>query len=58
MIEKILLADSGTGQSETMLKQLMEIPVIQRATVTVLHAVPPQVTAEEMRSNGRKAENY
>lgn len=48
MIEKILLADSGTGHSEEMLKALMEIPSIQRATVTVLHVVPPQVSAEVM----------
>lgn len=48
MIEKILLADSGTGHSEEMLKALMEIPSIQRATVTVLHVVPPQVSAEAM----------
>lgn len=48
MIEKILLADSGTGQSEEMLKALMEIPSIQRASVTVLHAVPPQITSEAM----------
>lgn len=48
MIEKILLADSGTGQSEAMLKALMEIPVIQRAFVTVLHVVPAQVSADAM----------
>lgn len=48
MIEKILLADSGTGHSEEMLKALMEIPSIQRANVTVLHVVPDQVTAEAM----------
>ena len=48
MIEKILLANSGTGQSEEMLKALMEIPAIQRASVTVLHVVPPQVTADAM----------
>ncbi|OLP16604.1 universal stress protein UspA [Leptolyngbya sp. 'hensonii'] len=48
MIEKILLADSGTGHSKEMLKALMEIPSIQRATVTVLHVVPPQVTSEGM----------
>lgn len=48
MIEKILLADSGTGQTEEMLKALMEIPLIQRARVTVLHVVPPQVTADAM----------
>lgn len=48
MIEKILLADSGTGHSEEMLKALMEIPAIQGASVTVLHVVPPQATAESM----------
>jgi nucleotide-binding universal stress UspA family protein len=49
MIEKILLADSGTGQTEQMLNALMELPAIQRATVTVLHVVPPQVTTEGMQ---------
>ncbi|MBD2463750.1 universal stress protein [Oscillatoria sp. FACHB-1407] len=48
MIEKILLADSGTGQTEEMLKALMEIPAIGGASVTILHVVSPQVSAEEM----------
>jgi nucleotide-binding universal stress UspA family protein len=48
MIEKILLADSGTGQAEQMLKALMEIPSISQASVTVLHVVPPQVSATAM----------
>ncbi|WP_088891916.1 universal stress protein [Leptolyngbya ohadii] len=48
MIEKILLANSGTGHTEEMLKALMDIPMIQRAKVTVLHVVSPQVTAEGM----------
>lgn len=48
MIEKILIAVAGLGQCEQMLKILMEIPSIQRASVTVLHVVPPQVTAEAM----------
>lgn len=48
MIEKILLTASGTGQSEEMLKALMDIPAIQRAAITVLHVVPPQVTSEGM----------
>lgn len=50
MIEKILLADSGTGNTEAMMKVLMEIPLIQRASVNVLHVVPSQVSAEEMAS--------
>jgi nucleotide-binding universal stress UspA family protein len=48
MIEKILLANSGTGHTEEMLKVLMEIPSIKPASVTVLHVVPPQVTSEDM----------
>lgn len=48
MIEKILLADSGTGHSQEMLKALMEIPSIKPASVTVLHVVPPQVTSDSM----------
>ncbi|HEY9764154.1 MAG TPA: universal stress protein [Trichocoleus sp.] len=48
MIEKILLADSGSGNTEAMLKVLMDIPLIQRASVTVLHVVPSQVSAEGM----------
>lgn len=48
MIEKILLADSGTGHSEEMLKALMEIPSIQRAQVTILHVVPAQITTDSM----------
>jgi nucleotide-binding universal stress UspA family protein len=48
MIEKILLADSGIGNTEAVMKVLMEIPLVQRAAVTVLHVVPSQVSAEEM----------
>jgi nucleotide-binding universal stress UspA family protein len=50
MIEKILLADSGMGNTETMMKVLMDIPLVQRAAVTVLHVVPSQVSAEAMTS--------
>jgi nucleotide-binding universal stress UspA family protein len=48
MIQKILIAVAGLGKCEQMLKMLMEIPAIQRANVTVLHVVSPQVTAELM----------
>jgi nucleotide-binding universal stress UspA family protein len=48
MIEKILLAVSGLGHAEEMLKTLKEIPSIQRAKVTVLHVVPAQSTAAAM----------
>jgi nucleotide-binding universal stress UspA family protein len=48
MIEKILLAVSGLGHAEEMLKTLKELPSIQKAAVTVLHVVPAQATAEVM----------
>jgi nucleotide-binding universal stress UspA family protein len=48
MIKKILLADSGTGQSEEMLKFLMEIPSIKDAHVTILHVVPERINSDEM----------
>lgn len=48
MIEKILLANSGTGQTAEMLKALREIPALSSASVTILHVVPPQASAENM----------
>jgi nucleotide-binding universal stress UspA family protein len=48
MIEKILVAVAGRGLCEEMFNMLMDIPSLQRASVTVLHVVPPQVTAEGM----------
>jgi nucleotide-binding universal stress UspA family protein len=48
MIEKILLAVSGLGHAEEMLKNLKEIPSIGQAKVTVLHVVPPQTTSAGM----------
>jgi nucleotide-binding universal stress UspA family protein len=48
MIEKILLAVSGLGHAEEMLKALKEVPSIQTSKVTVLHVVSPQSTASAM----------
>ncbi len=48
MIEKILLASAGPGNTETMFKALLEIPMIQRAQVTVLKVIPPQSSAGKM----------
>ncbi|MBD2164819.1 universal stress protein [Calothrix membranacea FACHB-236] len=48
MIEKILLAVSGLGHAEEMLKTLKEVPSIQSAKVTVLHVVNAQSTASAM----------
>lgn len=48
MIEKIVVAVTGRGLCEQMLNMLMDINSLQQASVTVLHVVPPQVTAEDM----------
>lgn len=48
MIEKILVAVAGRGLCEQMLKELMRIPSIQGAHVTVLHVVPPQISSDAM----------
>ena len=48
MIEKILLASSGQGNTEKMFKALLEIPMIQRSQITVLKVIPPQKSANEM----------
>ncbi len=48
MIEKILLAVSGLGHAEEMLKTLKEMPSIESAKVTILHVVQSQSTSEAM----------
>jgi len=48
MTAKILLAVSGLGHAEEMLKALKDLPSIQQASVTVLHVVPAQTTAQVM----------
>ena len=56
MMERILLADSGTGHSKEMLKALMSIPSMKRAIVTVLHVVPPQVSAMAQDAKWKEGE--
>lgn len=48
MIEKILVSVAGRGLCEQMLNMLTEVPAMKRASVTVLHVVPPQITSEDM----------
>ncbi|MEH2026738.1 universal stress protein [Nostoc sp.] len=57
MIRRILLAVSGLGHAEEMLKTLKEIPSIQSAKVTILHVVHAQNAAATMTAkweNGGK----
>lgn len=46
MINKILYADSGSGHTQDMLKVLLDLPSIQKANLTLLHVVSPQVSSE------------
>ncbi|NJL10692.1 MAG: universal stress protein [Calothrix sp. SM1_7_51] len=48
MIQKVLLAVSGLGHAEEMLRNLKELSSLKQAKVTVLHVVPPQATAGNM----------
>ena len=48
MLKKILLADSGTGQSEQMLSYLLDLPLIQNANITVMHVISGKSSAEDM----------
>lgn len=48
MINKILVAVAGRGLCEEMLNMLMDLPSVQQASITLLHVVPSQVTAEAM----------
>jgi nucleotide-binding universal stress UspA family protein len=49
MLDKILYADSGTQNSQEFLQSLSDLPAIQRASLTILHVVPPQITTEAVK---------
>lgn len=48
MIENILLADSGIGNTRDMMKVLRQIPRIERSRLNILHVVPTQRSSEDM----------
>lgn len=48
MLNKILLADSGTGHSEEMLQYLLQLPSLKNTSVTLLNVVPSQITSNAM----------
>jgi nucleotide-binding universal stress UspA family protein len=49
MLDKILYADSGTQNSQEFLQYLTDLPAIQRASLTILHVVPPQITTDAVK---------
>ncbi|WP_088241997.1 universal stress protein [Calothrix rhizosoleniae] len=48
MINKILLAVSGLGHAEEMMKMLADVPSLKEAKVSVLHVVPKQNSSDLM----------
>jgi nucleotide-binding universal stress UspA family protein len=48
MIQKILVGVAGRGLCEEMFNMLMDIPSLKSASVTLLHVVPPQISADTM----------
>lgn len=48
MLERILLADSGTGHTKEMMQYLLELPALQRASLTLLHVIKPQAGSDGM----------
>jgi len=48
MLNKILYADSGNGHTQEMLKILLDIPAFQNSEISILHVIPPQVSADAL----------
>lgn len=46
MIRKILFADSGVGQVQDMLKNLLKLPAFKDTSVNILHVVSKQLTPD------------
>jgi len=51
MINNILLADSGSGNTRDMMKVLRKLPRIERSRLNILHVVPNQRSAASMAKN-------
>lgn len=49
MLDKILYTDSGNQNSQEFLQYLTDLPAIQRASLTILHVVPPQITTDAVK---------
>lgn len=56
MIQKILLAGSGTGNSVEMLKNLLALPALKESSITVLHVIPQKTSDREMGAKSEEGE--
>ncbi len=55
--ENVIVAVDKTGASQQMIQVLLKLPLFADAKITLLHAVPPQISADRMQAeweNGQK----
>ncbi len=52
----VIAAIDGSGPTEQMTHTLLSLPAFSRCNVTLLHAVPPQASAEDMRAAWQKGQ--
>ena len=59
MFKNLLIADSGKGHVEEMIRMLQDIPSFREAKVNLLHVVPEQNTAQaaDHRNDGQAEES-
>ncbi len=54
LLDRILVAVDGSGETERLVQVLLNLPCYQRASVTLLHAIAPQISAEQMSEKQAK----
>ena len=54
MFRNVLIADSGKGHVEEMVRMLRDIPAVRQARLNLLHVVPEQV-GESFTEHSQKA---
>lgn len=57
MLDKILYADSGNGNTRDMLKMLLDLPAFQRSEINILRVIPPQSSADELAEKWEQGGN-
>lgn len=57
MLDKILYADAGNGNTQDMLKMLLDLPAFQRSEINILRVIPPQSSADELAEKWEEGGN-
>ncbi|MEN9203432.1 MAG: universal stress protein [Thermostichus sp. DG_1_6_bins_120] len=55
--ENVIAAIDGSGPTEQMIHTLLSLPAFAKCNVTLLHAVPSQTSAEDMRAAWQKGQD-